>query len=74
MYISLYISSVLAKYSPYSPHRTILNRSILTQDRLKLCSIYACMFDGSMCLHKACRGLSEFLLSTVWLPFIKSVQ
>ena len=73
MYISLYISSVLAKYSPYSPHRTILNRSILTQDRLKLCSIYGCMFDGGMCLHKACRELSEFPLSTVWLPFIKSV-
>ena len=60
MYISLYISSVLAKYPPYSPHRTILNRSTLTQDRLKLCSIYGCMFDGGMCLHKACRRLIAY--------------
>ena len=43
--------------SPYSLHRTILNRSTLTQDRLKLCSICGCMFDESMCLHKACERL-----------------
>ena len=61
----LVLGNELSPPAPFPPHRTILNRSILTQDRLKLCSIYACMFDGSMCLHKACRGLSEFLLSTV---------
>ena len=69
----MYISSVLAKYPLYSPHRTILNHSRLTQDRLKLCSIYFCMFDEGMCLHKACEELSEFPLSTGCVPFIKSV-
>ena len=46
-------SSLSASTIP--PHRTILNRSTLTQNRLKLCSIYGCMFDGGMG-HRGCVG------------------